>query len=78
MIGIYYDNLHIYWTTKLNWIKPLTYELDQTLGNYPLKKRKKHKKISLNKRQQIHKMYLIDYDKKKKIRVKNTYLHDCR
>ena len=27
-------------------------------------KKEKHQEISLNKRQQIHKMYLIDYNKK--------------
>ena len=27
-------------------------------------KKEKHKEISLNKRQQIHKTYLIDYNKK--------------
>ena len=27
-------------------------------------KKEKHKEISLNKKQQIHKMYLIDYNKK--------------
>ena len=50
--------------------------LRSNIRKLPPQKKEKHKEISLNKRQQIHKTYLIGYNKK--IRVKNTYLHDCR
>ena len=65
MIGIYYNNFTYTLDNKI-------IKLDQTINIWirsnirklPPQKKEKHKEISLNKRQQIHKTYLIDYDKK--------------
>ena len=64
-----YVNLIVY---DWNLLRQLTYILDNKIIRLnirkltPKKKKEKYKEISLNKRQQIHKMYLIDYNKKLK------------
>ena len=76
MIGIYYDNLHILDNKIIKLDQTINIWIRSNIRKLPPQKKEKHKEISLNKRQQIHKTYLIGYNKK--IRVKNTYLHDCR